>query len=64
MSYSSRMKNNVRLKRVYILDINFANREFLTKFKQGINSNGKPRAPKIMIEQDNLQHFIVEEMTL
>lgn len=64
MSYSSRMKNNVRLKRVYILDINFSNREFLTKFKQGINSNGKPRAPKIMIEQDNLQHFIVEEMTL
>lgn len=64
MSYSTRMKNNVRLKRVYILDINFSNREYLTKFKQGINSNGKPRAPKIMIEQDNLQHFIVEQLTL
>ena len=64
MSYSARMKNRVRLKRVYILDINYSNREYLTKFKQGLNSNGKPREPKIMIEQDNLQHFIVDQMNL
>ena len=64
MSYSTRMKNRVRLKRVYILDINYSNREYLTKFKQGLNSNGKPREPKIMIEQDNLQHFIVDQMNL
>lgn len=64
MSYSARMKNRVRLKKVYILDINYSNREYLTKFKQGLNSNGKPREPKIMIEQDNLQHFIVDQMNL
>ena len=64
MSYSTRMKNNVRLKRVYVLDINYSNKEYLTMFKQGINSNGKPRAPKIMIEQDKLKYFIVEQINL
>lgn len=64
MSYSARMKNRVRLNRVYILDIHYSNREYLTKFKQGLNSNGKPREPKIMIEQDNLQHFIVDQIDL
>lgn len=64
MSYHKRMKNNVTLKKFYILDINNDNKEYLTMFKQGINSNGKPRAPKIMIEQDNLHHFIIEEMNL
>ena len=64
MSYSARMKNRVKLKKAYILDINFSNREHLTKFKQGLNSNGKPREPKIMIEQDNLQYFMVEQIVL
>lgn len=64
MSYSTRMKNRVRLKKVYFLDINYSNREYLTKFKQGLNSNGKPREPKIMIEHDKLQYFIVDQMTL
>ena len=64
MSYANRMKNYVRLKRVYILDINYSNREYLTKFKQGLNSNGKPREPKIMIEQDNLKYFMIDQMIL
>ena len=64
MSYSARMKNRVQLKRVYILDINYSNREYLARYKQGLNSNGKPRKPKIMIEQDNLHHFIVDQMIL
>lgn len=64
LSYHKRMKNNVTLKKVYILDINFDNKEYLTMFKQGINSNGKPRAPKIMIEHDNLKYFILEEFIL
>lgn len=64
MSYHKRMKNNVTLKRVYILDINNNNKEYLTVFKQGINSNGKPRPPKIMIEHDNIHHFIIEEIKL
>lgn len=64
LSYHKRMKNNVTLKKVYILDINCDNKEYLTMFKQGINSNGKPRAPKIMIEQDNLKYFVIEEIAL
>ena len=62
MSYHKRMKHDVTLKRAYLLDIHAGNREYLTMFKQGINSNGKPRAPKIMIEQDNLKHFMIEEI--
>ena len=64
MSYAKKMKNSVRLKRVYILDINYSNHEHLTMFRQGLNSNGRPRAPKIMIEHDNLPCFIIEQMTL
>jgi hypothetical protein len=64
MSYSARMKHHVKLKKVYLLDINYNNRQYLTTFRQGINSNGKPRAPKIMIEQDNLSHFVIEELSL
>lgn len=64
LSYSTRMKNRVQLKKVYFLDINYSNREYLSLFRQGVNSNGKPRAPKIMIEQDNLQYFIVEQIDL
>ena len=64
LSYHKRMKNNVMLKKVYILDINYDNKQYLTMFKQGINSNGKPRPPKIMIEHDNLDYFIVEEIIL
>lgn len=61
MSYSKRMKNTVILKRWMILDINPDNKMFLTMFKQGINSDGKPRNPKIMIEHDNLSKFIIAE---
>lgn len=64
MSYSQKMKHHVSLKKMYILDINKSNKQFLTIFKQGINSNGKPRAPKIMIDEKNLEHFIVDEMEL
>lgn len=64
MSYATRMKNRIRLKKLYILDINYSNKEHLTMFRQGLNSNGRPREPKIMIEQDNLSYFIIDEMTL
>lgn len=64
MSYSSRMKYSIELKKMYILDINSENKEYLTMFKQGVNSNGKLRAPKIMIEQDNISHFIIAELIL
>lgn len=64
MSYHKRMKNSVELIHAYILDINANNKQFLTKFKQGLNSNGKPREPKIMIDHDNFSHFVLAEKNL
>lgn len=64
MSYHKRMKNSVTLRKVYILEINANNCGYLTMFKQGINSNGDLRAPKIMVEHDNLSHFVVAEKAL
>lgn len=64
MSYSSRMKNQVTLKKLYVLDINSANKEYLTMFKQGVNSNGKLREPKIMIQHDKLDKFVIAEINL
>ncbi len=61
MSYSKRMKNHVTLNHWYVLDINPENAEYLSLFKQGINSNGKPRNPKIMIEESNFDKFILAE---
>ena len=58
------MKYAVRLKKMYILDINQDNMQYLSVFKQGVNSNGKPREPKIMIEQDNMKYFTIFEMEM
>ncbi len=64
LSYSKRMKHSVKLTVAYILDINHENYKYLSKFKQGINANGKPREPKIMIDMENLQHFIIKKIPL
>ena len=64
LSYSTRMKNNVEFNHAYIFDINLGNMKYLSKFKQGINSNGKPREPKIMIEQDSYSKFLIAEEDL
>lgn len=64
LSYSKRMKNSVVLEKAYILDINKDNFNYLSKFKQGINSDGKPREPKIMIDIKNLEHFVIKEIPL
>ena len=64
MSYAGKMKNSVVLTRGYIFDINDNNKQFLTKFRQGVNSNGKPRKPKIMIERDNFSRFAIIENSL
>lgn len=63
-SYIGRMKNSVMLKKVYFLDINKDNWMYLGVFKQGKNADGHPREPKIKIDADNFQHFVIEEMTL
>ena len=58
------MKHSVKLTAAYILDINHENYKYLSKFKQGINANGKPREPKIMIDMDNIEHFIIKKIPL
>lgn len=58
-SYGSKMKNSVRLTSYYILEINKYNREYLTQFNQGKNSDGSPREPKIMISNKNINNFLV-----
>lgn len=64
MSYSGKMKNRVILKKALVLDINAGNRVHLTKFKQGVNSNGALRQPKIMVENDKLEHFLLASRNL
>ena len=64
MSYHRRMKNSVELTKAYILDINQNNVDYLSKFKQGINSNGRPREPKIMIDHDKISNFLLEKIDL
>lgn len=63
-SYSTRMKNSVTLIHFYLLDINNSNKKYLSQFKQGINSNGKPRPPKIMIEKESFDKFILADLPL
>ena len=64
LSYSKRMKNNVELTHAYIFDINASNKRYLSKFAQGVNSNGRPREPKIMIDQENFSRFLLSERAL
>ena len=63
-SYEAKMKNRIILLKSYILDINANNFNKLIQFKQGINSNGKLRNPKIMINTSNLEDFKVSEILL
>ena len=64
LSYSKKMKNKVVLKKSFILDINGNNFSSLSIFKQGINSNGKLREPKIMISEEKIDEFIIAKMEL
>lgn len=62
MSYSNRMKNSVVLTGYKILEINKYNKQYLSKFKQGRNSNGDERAPKIMIKSKDVNNFLIHQM--
>lgn len=64
MSYQKRMKHHVVITRMHILDINNSNKQFLGKFRQGINSNGKLREPKIMIDHDMISKFSICDIQL
>ncbi len=58
-SYGNKMKYSVKLKKYYILEINKYNKKYLKIFKQGKNSDGKPREPKIMIPDKYIENFLV-----
>ena len=53
------MKHHVVLSKMHILDINNSNKHFLSMFRQGVNSNGKLREPKIMIDHDRISKFSI-----
>ncbi len=58
-SYSTKMKASVKLQSYMILEINKTNVRYLSEFKQGHNSNGKSRQPKIMIKKRNIDNFLI-----
>lgn len=59
MSYSKRMKHHVELTDFMILEINRYNEKYLSVFNQGLNSNGLPREPKIKINKNSINNFLI-----
>ena len=58
-NYATRMKNNVTIKNVLILEVTLHNHQYLSDFQEGMpNSNGRPRAPKYKINKRDLEHFV------
>jgi len=58
-SYGKRMKNSVILDKLQILEINNFNKQYLSDFKQGKNSNGKERNVKIKINKKDINNFLI-----
>ncbi len=59
MSYSNKMKYEVKIKSYYVLELNKYNKQYIDVFNQGKNSDGSPRNPKISISMKNLNNFLV-----
>ena len=59
MSYSDKMKYKVNIKSYYILELNKYNKQYIDMFKQGKNSDGSPRNPKISISMKKIDNFLV-----
>lgn len=64
MSYSSKMKNSAKLMSYRLLEINQSNFTDLEMFRQGINSNGRLRDPKIMIKREKFPIFEIHNRTI
>lgn len=66
MKYLNRMKHAIDLKSFYVLEISSINLKYLKVFKQGKNSNGKPRAVKIAIHKNDLENdnFVIYRQRL
>lgn len=59
MSYSNKMKHNISFTDFKILEINNYNKQYLSDFNQGKNSNGMPREKKIKIDKKCLNNFLI-----
>lgn len=58
-SYGDKMKHSIEFTDFEILELNKYNIHHLSEFKQGINSDGNIRAPKIKINQKEIPHFLI-----
>lgn len=58
-SYGKKMKNSIIITDYQILDINKYNKKYLKVFNQGVNSNNKPREPKISINKKDINNFLI-----
>lgn len=61
LSYGNKMKFSAELESFQILEINNYNKQYLSIFKQGVNSNGKIREPKIKINKKAINNFLIYE---
>ena len=59
LSYSNKMKHDVRLRSYFILEINKFNFKYLNIYNQGKNSNGDARNPKISININDIDNFLI-----
>ena len=62
MSYANKMKYSVKISSYSILELNKYNKKYICIYKQGKNSNGKPREPKINIKNKDLPNFIIHSI--
>ena len=59
LSYSNKMKHDVKLTGYYILEINKFNFKYVDIYNQGRNSNGNERNPKIAISNKDIGNFLI-----
>jgi hypothetical protein len=55
-SYLNKMKNSIELENFSILEINHFNKQYLSDFKQGVNSNNQSRKYKIKINKKDINN--------
>jgi hypothetical protein len=60
MSYSRKMKHSIKLKKMYIIELNKSNyKSILGEFRQGKQVNGAKRKTKFIINKNNIDNYLV-----
>ena len=59
MSYSNKMKYSVSLVELMVAEVNNRNRQYLKEFRQGKQPGGEPRTLKVMINDKDLDNFVI-----